>query len=240
MKFVELEAEIVERIIETLSVITLKCDTHNNFDYLPGHYIGIDLRSSLSDYQLIKAFSLASSPTELPYIMITFKKGESPFKKKLESLKVGDKIKIKGPYGNFLFQNDFSKTAIMIAGGIGITPFRGMIKYATDKKLPAKIKLLYSSKTQDEIAFFKELEELKKINKNLEIKYTLTRDNNNGEWNGSTGRINEKVIKDNIDINNSIFYICGTPSMVEDMIAILKNIGIKEEDIRYEKFTGYK
>ena len=152
----------------------------------------------------------------------------------------GDKIKIKGPYGNFLFQNDFSKTAIMIAGGIGITPFRGMIKYATDKKLPAKIKLLYSSKAQDEIAFFKELEELKKINKNLEIKYTLTSDNNNGEWNGSTGRINEKVIKDNIDINNSIFYICGTPSMVEDMIAILKNIGIKEEDIRYEKFTGYK
>lgn len=237
---IEFEGEIIEKVYETPSVFTFKVDVkNNNFEYLAGHYIGIDLRNNLSEYQMIKAFSLASSPTE-PYLLIASKKGESPFKQKLESLNVGDKIKLKGPYGRFLFQDDLSKNAVFIAGGIGITPFRGIIKYITDKKLNVNVELIYSNRTNDEIAFYKELEEISKSNKNIKIIYTLTRENNNN-WNGNKGRIDAKLIKENVkDINNSIFYVCGSPSMVEDMIDYLRNLGIKEENLRYEKFTGYK
>ena len=62
----------------------------------------------------------------------------------------------------------------MISGGIGITPFRSMIKYTIDKKLPTKITLFYSNKTPEEIAYHKEFKDLEDSNKNLKIIYTIT------------------------------------------------------------------
>lgn len=237
MEVKEFELKILEKIQETPTVFSLKLE-QDKFEYLAGHYVGIDLRSNPSEYQMMKAFSLASSPTE-DSVLLTYNIGDSPFKQRLNSLNVGDRIKIKGPYGRFLFQEDLSKKAVMIAGGIGITPFRGMIRYVWDKKLPVQIDLIYSNRTPDEIAFYNELENIKKNYSNIHIVYTVTKEDS--DWKGNVGRISEDLIKNNIsEINNSVFYICGSPSMVEDMLSLLRKIGIKEENLKYEKFTGYK
>jgi hypothetical protein len=155
---------------------------------------------------------------------------------KLESLKKGDIVEAKGPYGSFTL--DESKPAVMLSGGIGITPLRCMIKYATDKKLATKITLFYANRNPEEIAFKKDLDNWQKENKNVNVVYTVTEGDE--KWTGLTGYVDEKMIKNNVKMTkDTLFYICGPPTMVDAMVNLLKSMKIDDSRIRIEHFTGY-
>ena len=85
--------------------------------------------------------------------MISTSIRESPYKKRLSALEVRTKVKVKGPNGKFILHEDFSKSAVFLSGGIGVTPFRSMIKYATDKNLPIKIEMFDSNRNEQNILF---------------------------------------------------------------------------------------
>jgi len=226
---------------ESVDVKSFKFDLAGiNFDFKPGQYIIMKL-DVVDERNGVRMFSLSSSPTETGYIMISTKMTGSNFKKKLESLKVGEKVDIRGPFGRFLLQEDYSKQAIMLAGGIGITPFRNMIKFATDKKLNLKIILLYSNKLPEEMSFKKEFDEWQKINPNLKVVYTITRpEESRMQWKGIAGRIDATMIKNNVKyMGNCIFYVCGPPAMVDAMVTTLKNMDVSDNNIKIERFTGY-
>ncbi len=108
-----------------------------------------------------------------------------------------------------------------------------MIKYATDNMLNNKIKLLYSNRNSM-FLYKDELDMLSSMNKNINIVYTVT--GSDLEWKGRFGRIDEDMIKEYCDLD-SLFYICGPPSTVNDMSRILKEMGVKS--ILTEGFTGY-
>ena len=92
---------------------------------------------------------------------------------------------------------DYSKSAIFLSGGIGVTPFRSMIKYATDKQLPLRIIMFDSNRNQQSILFKKEFDECSNINKNLKIIYTITDEAQNqygtNTWQGEKGRIDKAM-----------------------------------------------
>jgi ferredoxin-NADP reductase len=184
-----------------------------------------------------RSFSIASSPTE-NFLMISTKLTGSVFKNKLNELKEGDEVKFIGPAGNFVF-DEKAKNIILLSGGIGITPLRSMMKYATDNKLSVKITLLYSNKIPEDIPFKNDLENMKKQNTNLKIVHTITKpEESKTKWLGRTGRIDEKMISEFVK-KDSIFYICGPPAMVDALVDILKKMNIAEERIRVEHFEGY-
>jgi nitrite reductase/ring-hydroxylating ferredoxin subunit len=109
-------------------------------DFTAGQYAFFKLDGVSGDSKgPTRHFSLASSPTESDYLMISTRIRDTPFKQKLASLKKGAKIEVWGPDGEFVLQED--KPAVFLSGGIGVTPFRSMIKYATDKHLPVKISM---------------------------------------------------------------------------------------------------
>nr|MDQ3969728.1 FAD-dependent oxidoreductase [Thermoproteota archaeon] len=134
-------------------------------------------------------------------------------------------------------------------------PFRSMIKYATDKQLPLKIVMFDSNRNRDNILFKKEFDEWANKNKNLKIIYTISEDQDRHEqqkqsssstandWKGEYGRIDKAMILKYLDTNvldNSIFYICGPPSMLKAMQSLLQdNLEIPRERIKVEEFTGY-
>lgn len=213
----------------------------SNMHFKAGQYIMIELDIEPEDPRgNDRQFSISSSPTEKGYIEITTKLSESPFKKRLAELKKVEEVRIKGPMGSFGFQKDTERPAVMIAGGIGITPFISMMKYLTINSSPAQITLLYSNKTPEEIAFRKDLEQLEKSNKNLCVIHTITRPGESKQqWTGKTGRIDAGFIGENADIEKSIFYICGPPAMVDSMINILKSLEISDDRIHVERFIGY-
>jgi glycine betaine catabolism B len=124
-----------------------------------------------------------------------------------------------------------------------------MIKYATDKQLPLRIVMFDSNRNRDNILFKQEFDDCANINKNLKIIYTISdggqqqSSSTANDWKGEYGRIDKAMILKYLDtnmLNNSIFYICGPPSMLKAMQALLQDeLEIPKERIKVEEFTGY-
>ena len=98
------------------------------FDYIAGQYAFFDIGGVHNDSKgPIRHFTISSSPTE-DFIMITTRIRDSPYKKRLSSLEEDTIVKVRGPQGKFVLHEDYSKPAVFLSGGIGVTPFRSMIK----------------------------------------------------------------------------------------------------------------
>ena len=227
--------------------------SHYIFNYAAGQYAFFDIGGVYNDPEgPVRHFSLASSPTE-EEIIISTRIRDTPYKKRLSSLEIGSKAKVTKPLGKFVLHDDYSKPAVLLSGGIGVTPFRSMIKYATDKQLPIRIVMFDSNRNIPNILYKEEFDECLNKNTNLKIVYTITEkeDDNqpssatgvNKEWEGERGRIDkamlERHLNDN-EIKNSIYYICGPPGMLNAIKELLQNsLQIPKDQIRTEEFTGY-
>ena len=220
-------------------------------DYKAGQFAFFDIGEVYNDSKgPIRHFTISSSPTE-DFIMLSTRIRDSPYKQRLASLEKGAKVKVRGPQGEFVIHEDYSKTAIFVSGGIGVTPFRSMIKYATDMQLPLKIIMFDSNKNKENVLFKKEFDEWTSQNKNIAIIYNLTEEKNPQEqqsspmdiWKGEYGRIDKAMILRYVDsstLKDSLFYICGPPNMLKAMKSLIQEeLKIPEEKIKVEEFTGY-
>ena len=222
-------------------------------NYTAGQFAFFDIGGVYDDPKgPIRHFTISSSPTE-NFIMFSTRIRDSPYKKRLSTLEEGSRVKVRGPEGQFVLHEDYSKPAVFLSGGIGVTPFRSMIKYATDKQLPLKITMFDSNRNRENILFKEEFDNWATANKNLKVIYTISDDQGQNEkqqsssaandWKGEYGRIDKAMILKHMDtnmLNNSIFYICGPPSMLKAMQSLLQdNLEIPKERIKVEEFTGY-
>ncbi|MEP0825299.1 MAG: Rieske 2Fe-2S domain-containing protein [Nitrososphaera sp.] len=224
--------------------------SRNGIDFSPGQYafFRLDGLSSPDPKGPVRHFSIASSPTEQDYLMISTRIRDSPYKQKLSSLERGSKITAWGPQGEFVLHGDYSKPAVFLSGGIGVTPFRSMLRFATDKQLPIKITVFDSNRNQQGILYKQEFDSWAGQNKNLRIIYTITEEDRPQSsqevtWTGERGRIDKAMLDRYLtdeEIKNAIFYICGPPGMLKAMQDLLqKDMGIPKERIKAEVFTGY-
>jgi ferredoxin-NADP reductase len=188
--------------------------------------------------ELKRYLSISSSPTEKGYIEFTKKITESEFSKALDSLKIGDLVIIKYPFGNFILQEAYSKIAFL-SGGIGITPIRSMCKYAVDKGLGIDMILLYTNRTKEDIAFREDFAQMQRNHPKLKVVHVLSEPA--PEFQYKEGRINNQLIKQEVpDYLERKFYLCGPPAMVEAMKKILtEGILVSQENIITENFQGY-
>ncbi|HET6589653.1 MAG TPA: Rieske 2Fe-2S domain-containing protein [Candidatus Nitrosocosmicus sp.] len=257
----QFELELIEKTnVEGTDIMSFKFSKISNevddsqqtglLNYAAGQFAFFDIGEVYNDPKgPIRHFTISSSPTE-DFIMFTTQIRDSPYKKRLSGLEKGAKVKVRGPEGQFVLHDDYSKPAVFLSGGIGVTPFRSMIKYVTDTLIPLKIVVFDSNRNQENILFKKEFDEWTALNKNLEIVYTISetqhdehQSNINQNWNGEYGRINKEMILkylDDISLHNSIFYICGPPAMLKAMQTLLQQeLNISKEMIKVEEFTGY-
>lgn len=231
------ELKVIDARQETPDVKSIILEKPDKFDFKPGQFVTMKLDAPGDQRGGIRTLSIAASPTE-NFLMFTTRISASGFKQKFNSLKAGDKVNVIGPFGNFILHDDFSHKAVLIAGGIGITPFRSMIQNAADEKLALEIDLLYSNRSFEQIAYYKEFEKLQKQNSKFVVYHTLT-DETPEHWSGGIGRITEDTIMEITDADNSTFYVCGPPGMVNAMEALLKGMNISPERIKAERFEGY-
>jgi glycine betaine catabolism B len=144
-------------------------------NYTAGQYAFFKLDGVYSDAKgPIRHFSITSSPTEQDYILISTRIRDTPYKQKLASLGEGTEILAWGPRGDFILHDDHSKPAVFLSGGIGVTPFRSMIKYATDSQLPVKIIMFDSNRNEQNILYKSEFDKWTNQNRNFKVIYTLT------------------------------------------------------------------
>lgn len=223
---------------ETAEVSTFVFISDTPIDYRAGQHVSIRLPHENPDSRgTIRSFSLSSSPTE-EQLAITTKRGESSFKRALFTLPIGAKIEARGPGGGFILREEDPGHHVMIAGGIGITPFRSMVTYASDTHLALPITVLYSNKTPEETVFKEYLDALSTKNPSITMVYTVT-GTLSSSWNGKIGRIDEALIKE-FSRSQCRYYVCGPLPFVESMVALLgTTMRIPSDRIHFEKFTGY-
>jgi ferredoxin-NADP reductase len=252
IKVSEYTIVLKERIpFEGTDILTLKFnkqeinEPNRIFEYIAGQFGFFDIGGVYDDPKgPIRHFTIASSPTE-DFIMISTRIRDSPYKKRLDLLQNGKSVKIRGPQGKFTLHQDHSKPAVFLSGGIGVTPFRSMIKYATDKNLPIKIIMFDSNRNEQNILYKTDFNNYSKINKNLRIVYTITEEQSaeDEKWKGEKGRIDSSMLKSHLEpseLENSIFYICGPPAMLKAMQQMLEqDLQIQSDRIKIEEFTGY-
>ncbi len=211
------------------------------FNYEAGQYLEWTINTSGMDSRGNRRYlTIASSPTEKDFkIGVKISEKSSKFKRALNDLKIGDRILAGNLSGDFLLSKK-EERIVFIAGGIGITPFRSMVKYMMDNYVKKQVILFYSNKVADEIVYkdvFDEAE--KKIN--FKTFYNLTDvENAPSNWNGFKGRINDEMLKKEVhDYKNSIFYLSGPHAMVIAFETTLYNMGVSSSKIKKDFFPGY-
>lgn len=219
---------VLKEIIDTASNIkTFVFIPQKPVRYTAGQFIELTIPHDTPDNRGTRRwFTLSSSPTE-DYVSITTKFAGTPiasesssFKKALFALQPGSEIMMSSPMGDFVLPKDTSKPLVFIAGGIGVTPMRSMIKYMVDAKDQRTVHLIYAANNISEVAF-------DELFAGAQIRYTKVLKTPPDNWNGETGTLNAEKIMQLAGSIDQVFYISGPEPMVEAIEKSLKGVGVR-------------
>lgn len=225
------QTQFLERIERTPSSVSYRFTKPENFNFIAGQYMLVDLSNDL-----VHPLTLSNCPEETRFIEFTKRMTGSPYCYRLESLKKKETISIKGPFGKF-YLSDSNEDFVMIAGGIGITPFRSILSSLEKKKANiGPVTLIYGNLNRDDIAFRNELENLSLPNYRLIHVLSDTTGIDNAYQGFITADILSKEVPQK---NKSLFMISGPPSMVEAIRKALATINVAEDKILTDIFFGY-
>jgi ferredoxin-NADP reductase len=166
---------------------------------------------------------------------------DTAFKRSLKKLPLTTEVKIGSAAGSFTLHRNPAKSAVFLAGGIGITPFLSIVRQANHDRLPHKLSLFYSNRRPEDAAFLGTLQNLEKTNPNFRLICTMTEMSKSKEdWKGETTLIDKELLSKHLAVlQGPIYYIAGPPTMVAAMRQTLVGAGVEEDDIRAEEFAGY-
>ncbi len=186
-----------------------------------------------------RGFSISSAPIE-DVIMITTRLRDTAFKRVLQSMPLGTSARLEGPFGDLRLHHA-ARPAVVLTGGIGITPFRSiLVQSVRDGGLPYRVVLFYANRRPRDAAFLDELRELAARDPRLTFVPTMTALDPDDEWDGERGRIDAALLARHLEgVDSPIYYLTGPPGMVQGLRAMLVGSGVDEDDIRTEEFTGY-
>jgi ferredoxin-NADP reductase len=214
----------------------------NSFQFNPGQFIDITLiNPSQTDAEgSTRGFSIASAPYE-DFIMVATRLRDTAFKRVLANIALGSEVRIEGPFGNLRLHNDRRRAAVLLTGGIGVTPFRSILLNAAREKLPQRIFLFYANRRPEDTAFLGELQELEKQNPNYKLIACMTEmERSEHSWEGERGLIDRQMLARYLkEVALPIYYVTGPPAMVKAMHAMLADAGVDDDNIRIEEFAGY-
>jgi ferredoxin-NADP reductase len=220
--------------VKTLTLYLPNWERHK-----PGqHY---DVRLTASDgYQAQRSYSIASSPERGGEVDLTVERIEDgEVSTYLHDILIpGDLLEVRGPIGGY-FVWDGSKDAslLLVAGGSGIVPLMAMIRHRADVGIKVPTRLLYSSRTFEDIIFRDELEHFNSAQDGLVVFHTLTRNQPVG-WKGYGRRIDQEMLAEIIRQLGHLVevFICGPTVLVESVADSLVRLGIEPAHIRTERF----
>jgi ferredoxin-NADP reductase len=178
-------------------------------------------------------FTIASSPTAESLSISVKSVGD--FTSTIGETKITDMAYIDMPFGVFSFLTYNALDMVFIAGGIGITPFMSMLRYIYDKKLKKNVILLWGNKTEQDIAFRKELENMASEMPTLKVVHVLSRQEG---WTGEKGNIDAEVLKRYVvNFQDKQFFICGPPPLMRAVKRTLRELGVPKNRIHSERFA---
>jgi ferredoxin-NADP reductase len=209
-------------------------------DFVPGQYFWITLVDPPYDDEKgpRRHLSVVTSPNERGVLGLTTRLRDTAFKRSLAELPVGAEVDVEQPKGSFLLPEETDQRYVFIAGGIGITVFRSMLRYIAEEQLPHRVTLVYSNRDRESAAFLDELAELERTNDNIGVVLTMTDDPG---WDGESRRIGPELLRDHLgaELGSFRYLLAGPPGMVDGVSEELRAAGIPDERIAADRFSGY-
>lgn len=219
--------KLKEKNLVAENIYHFRFEAPAKFNFQPGQYLEWTLAHEKPDNRGNRRyFTIASSPTEPDVaIGIKFNTPSSSFKKALRAFESGDTIVASQLAGDFTLPEDKSQKIAFIAGGIGVTPFRSMVKYMIDRGEKRPATLFYSTRTAADIAYKDIFDE---AGEKLGLKTVYT------------SLVDRKMIERELpDYRERLFYLSGPPSMVDSFTVILEAMSVKKNRIKKDYFPGY-
>ncbi|QXL83420.1 ferredoxin--NADP reductase [Comamonas sp. NLF-1-9] len=218
-------------------------DKPAGFTFRPGQALDLILSSAGADpnsSDVRHAFSIVSAPHE-DELVVTTRMRASKFKNALDGLPLGAAVELDGPFGSLTLHKKTERAGVLIAGGIGVTPFMSMLRHAAHEGSAQPLRLLYSNRRPEDCAFLDELQQLERLNPHFKLLATMTEmEKSSQPWSGATGLVDAAFIRRAIEgLPAPVFYVSGPPAMVQAMREMLEQAGVDEDDVRSEEFYGY-
>jgi len=236
-----MKAKLVKKTTEAKNTVSFYFEPEKQTSFLPGQYYYFTLpKLNYPDPRgNTRHFTIASSPTESKIFQITTRiREESGYKKTLDDLQIGSEIEIEGPNGTFVLDEKSGiANNIFLAGGIGITPFRSIIKYNIDQKSknsmvkPSYMHLIYSNGGSD-FVFKKELKKWSRDHDFIKVDFFDTSKSEHLDSKSLSHLVSNHLV-------SSTYWVVGPPAFVSAMEEILRSLKIPSSNIFTEKFIGY-
>jgi ferredoxin-NADP reductase len=207
------------------------------FEFLPGQFIQVEVEPEPGK-SARRSYTIASSPTQRAYVEITVKREVQGLVSRHlhDRVKVGDLIKVSGPFGSFTFTGSDADSIVLIAGGVGITPMMSVLRYLTDTAWPGEIFFVYGARSTEEFIFRTEIEQLERRHEKLHVLATMQRSPGT-VWLGPEGQLTKELLQAGIpEIARRRIHLCGPPQMMSAVRGLLRELGVPEAQIHSEAF----
>ena len=228
----------IEDLTDKIKRIRLELPQGSQLDYKPGQYVQILTPIyKESDEEVYRAYSITTPPSSKNAVELFI--GYIPegicttYIHKY--LKIGDKLNIIGPFGDFQYVHSH-KEMILAAIGTGMSPIMSILRYMKENNIDRKVTFFFGARTRPDMYMMDVLEELENTMDNFTLITCLSRPTETCNWQGETGRVTNLIEKYVENGHNKEAYLCGNPPMIDSVVKILKEKGFKDEDILYDKF----
>lgn len=210
------------------------------FTFVPGQFLNVAF--SIGGARMNRSYSISSSPTEREYVDLTIKREPRGAVSRhiVDLLKVGDLIEAGGPAGKFTFDGTEAESVVLISAGVGITPMVSITRYLTERSWPGDIFFIYTCRTPADFIFADEVAALQHRNPKLHVAVTSTKAEGTN-WKGPRGRPTKELLTETVpNLAARRIHICGPESMMEATKALLTELGVPLDQVKFELFGATK
>ncbi len=230
---------VQEIVWETPEIFTMRlapCEGEPALAFKAGQWVYLHLLNE-DGTSWKAAFSIATAPSDKGSLELGIKV-ERDFTKRASKLVLDAVVALQGPFGMFTLPPVLDDTPLVfIAGGIGVTPLRSMMRELVCQGSKTPIRLVYSNRYAEESAYLEEFEDLRHSYPSMKLIATLTGEHPPG-WKGHTGRVDAAMLAPLLAETgaNAHFFLCGPSAFMEAVRAILEAAGVDKKRVHQERF----
>ncbi|HET9173990.1 MAG TPA: FAD-dependent oxidoreductase [Candidatus Saccharimonadales bacterium] len=223
----------------TVVLLTLRNVSGKEFRFSAGQYAAVHFKKH-GRRSAVRCFSLVSPPHITDRVQIACKI-TGAYTAQLARLKPGDSVYLQGPFGDFTINPQYDRRLVLLAGGIGITPFMSMLRAAAHAQLTIPTTLIYSCRDESDVPFAEQLIQLEQQNPQLQVVFVLSHKPVSNRFDGTTvvtGRIDEPLLSRAIAQSDetTTFFLCGPPRFMDSLSGTLEALGVQPDRVIMEAF----
>lgn len=227
--------EVLAAFDETPDIRTFRLDRPEGFEFQAGQFLS--LRTESEGKSLVRCYTISSPPDWRRHLEITVKRQGRVSAALHDSLRPGSRLSIRGPGGRFLYPGGSDRPVVLLGGGVGVTPLMSMLRHAFSRDPSRPVTLIYSARTEADIAFRDELDWIGRRNPQIRVVIALTRGCEGARH--FPGRIDESLLRSVVAAPiESLYFVCGPKPMIDSMRQILSRAGVAGHRVHAEAFEA--